>query len=125
MCIICLFMVMKKSTKKYISKMGQNTGTSNMEKNVMTMQVRVPLVQANQNLNSGNRLAKGRNSSLDNCGRVGPDSLGSSKGLKKAIKLFNKKIPSPYATMKYPCTMYTLKKKIINRKTNPNHLGPI
>ena len=35
MCLICLFIVMKKSTTQYISNIGQNTGTSKKEKNVM------------------------------------------------------------------------------------------
>jgi hypothetical protein len=30
--------------------------------------------------------------------------VGSSKGDKKAIKLFSKKMPNPYATIKYPWT---------------------
>ena len=96
MCMICLFIVMKKRMKKYINRMGQKTGTSNTEKKVMIIQVAVPLVQANQNLNSGSRRAKGRNSfpSLSVVGSPGC-SLGSSKGDKKAMKLFNKYIPRP------------------------------
>mmetsp|Transcript_29662 Transcript_29662/g.49175 ORF Transcript_29662/g.49175 Transcript_29662/m.49175 type:complete len:183 (+) Transcript_29662:33-581(+) len=97
MCIICRFMVMKNKTKKYINRMGQNTGISKTEKKVMNMQVAVPLVHANQNLNSGSRLANGRNSfpSSSVVGRPGPLSEGSSRGDKKAMKLFNKKIPNP------------------------------
>lgn len=70
----------------------------------MTIQVAVPRVHANQNLNSGNRRANGRNSfpSLSVVGRPGPESVGSSNGERKAMKLFSKKIPKPYATMKYP-----------------------
>ena len=105
MCKICLFIVMKNSTKKYISKMGQNTGTSKTEKKVITMHVAVPLAHAIQNLNSGSRRANGLNS-LPSDSVVGSPgcSDGSSRGDKKAMKLFNKKIPKPYATMKYPCT---------------------
>lgn len=104
MCIICRFIVMKNKTKKYISKIGQNTGMSNTEKNVMNIEVNVPLVHASQNLNSGRRRANGRYSlpSLSVVGKPGPLSLGSSNGDKKAMKLFNKKIPKPYATIKYP-----------------------
>lgn len=88
MCIICLFMVAKKSTKKYSSKIGQKTGTSKMEKNVIRMQIAVPLEHASQNLNSGNLLANGRNSfpSFEVWGNVGPLlSFGSSKGDRKAV----------------------------------------
>lgn len=125
MCIICLFIVMKNKMKKYIKRMGQNTGTSNTEKNVIIKHVPTPLVQANQNLNSGKRLVKGLNSfpSLAVDGRVGPFSVGSSNGDKNAMKLFNRKIPRPYATMKYPWTMYTRKKKSSSNTKNPNHLG--
>jgi len=104
MCIICRFIVMKNSTKKYISNIGQNTGISNIEKKVIRMLVAVPRVQASQNLNSGSRRVNGRNSfpSFADEGRVGPSSAGSSRGDKNAIKLFKRKIPSPYATIKYP-----------------------
>jgi hypothetical protein len=87
---------MEKRTKKYITKMGQNTGISKKEKKVMKMDMHVPLEHANQNLNSGSRRAKGRNSlpSLLVCGRPGP-SLGSSSGDKKAMKLLRRKIPKP------------------------------
>ena len=37
MCLTCRFMVMKNSTKKYSSKIGQKTGTSKMGKNVASM----------------------------------------------------------------------------------------
>jgi hypothetical protein len=88
---------MKNKTKKYISRMGQKTGMSKTEKKVMTIDVAVPLVQANQNLNSGSRRANGLNSfpSFSVVGRPGPLSVGSSKGDKKAMKLFSKKIPNP------------------------------
>lgn len=103
MCIICRFIVMKKRTKKYINRIGQKTGMSKTEKKVIIIDVNVPLVHAIQNLNSGRRRANGRNSlpSFPVVGRVGP-SLGSSRGDKKAIKLFKRKIPNPYATIKYP-----------------------
>jgi len=108
MCIICRFIVMKNNTPKYINNIGQNTGTSNTEKNVMTNAVQTPRAHAIQNLNSGNRRANGRYSfpslavlGSDNpSSRCPPTSVGSSNGLKKAIKLFNRNIPRPYATMK-------------------------
>ena len=37
-------MVMVKRMKKYTTKMGQNTGTSNTEKNVHTMEISTALV---------------------------------------------------------------------------------
>ena len=40
MCLICLFIVKKKSTQKYTTRMGQNTGTSKTEKNVMPIAVK-------------------------------------------------------------------------------------
>ena len=92
---------MKNRTKKYMSKIGQKTGISKTGKKVMNMQVVVPRAQAIQNLNSGSRRANGRYSlpSLSVVGNPGW-SWGSSNGDKKAIKLFSKKIPNPYATMK-------------------------
>lgn len=54
----------------------------------MQMAINVPRAHANQNLNSGNRRAKGRNSfpSFDVCGNVGPSllSFGSSSGDRNA-----------------------------------------
>lgn len=84
-------MVMKNKMKKYISKIGQKTGTSNTEKKVIIIDVAVPRVHASQNLNSGSRRANGRYSfpSLSVVGKPG-ESVGSSKGDKKAIKLFNR-----------------------------------
>jgi len=92
---------MKKRMKKYINKIGQNTGTSKSLKKLMNIQVTTPRVHANQNLNSGSLRVKGRNSfpSLAVVGRPG-SSVGSSKGDRNAMKLFNKKMPNPYATIK-------------------------
>ena len=101
MCAICLFIVMKNNIQKYNTKIGQKTGISNMEKNVMKKDVPVPLKQINQNLNSGNLLVNGLNSSSELVGNVGP-SDGSSNGVRNAIKLFKRNIPSPYAMMKNP-----------------------
>lgn len=95
-CKICRFIVIKNRTKKYISRIGQNTGTSKTEKKVITMDVPTPFVHANQNLNSGRRRANGLNSFPSDAvvGRPGC-SEGSSKGERKAIKLFKRKIPKP------------------------------
>ena len=101
---------MKKSTPKYMTKIGQKTGTSKIPKKVMKNEIRVPRKHVNQNLNSGNRLVNGLYSlpSLWVVGSEGPSEesipVGSSSGDRNAIKLLSRKIPSPYATMKYPCT---------------------
>lgn len=89
-----------------------------------------PFVHTNQNLNSGNRRANGRNSlpSFAFVGNDKPSSLlprGSSNGDKNAIKLFNKYIPNPYATIKYPCIKYIRKKNNKNNTPNKLHLGTI
>lgn len=44
--LICLFMVMQKSMMKYMTRMGQNTGTLNASKKVHTMATRMPFVAA-------------------------------------------------------------------------------
>ena len=87
---------MKNRMKKYINRIGQNTGISKTEKKVINKHVAVPFVQANQNLNSGSLLANGLYSlpSLAVVGNPG-ESVGSSKGDKNAIKLFKRKIPKP------------------------------
>lgn len=94
---------MKNNTPKYMSSIGQNTGTSNTAKNVIMIDVTTPREQASQNLNSGRRRANGLYSlpSFDVLGsdnpssRCPPTSVGSSNGLRKAMKLLSKKIPSP------------------------------
>ena len=89
-------MVIKNRMQKYMTKIGQKTGMSNMGKNDMRNDIPVPLKHANQNLNSGNLLVKGLYScaSFWLVGNVGP-SEGSSRGERKAIKLLRRKIPSP------------------------------
>ena len=42
--LICLFMVMQKSMMKYITRMGQNTGTLKASKNVQIMAMTMPFV---------------------------------------------------------------------------------
>lgn len=46
--------------------------------------------------------------------RSPPISVGSSNGLRNAIKLLSRNIPNPYATMKYPCIRYIRRKKSSN-----------
>ena len=67
---------MQKSVMKYMTRMGQNTGILKTSKNVQIMAIVVDFVMAYQNLNSGKRLMKGRNSSLLLVGNAGPS--GSS-----------------------------------------------
>mmetsp|Transcript_4813 Transcript_4813/g.7047 ORF Transcript_4813/g.7047 Transcript_4813/m.7047 type:complete len:88 (+) Transcript_4813:354-617(+) len=87
---------MKNKMQKYMTKIGQNTGTSNIEKKVIKKDVHVPRKHANQNLNSGIFLVKGLYSfpSAALVGNPGP-SVGSSSGERKAMKLLRRKIPSP------------------------------
>lgn len=65
-------MVMQNSVIKYITSMGQNTGMLNTSKNVQIIPITVLFEIAYQNLNSGNRLMNGRNSSFDLVGNSGP-----------------------------------------------------
>jgi hypothetical protein len=67
---------MQKRVIKYMTRIGQNTGTLNTSKNEQKIAMVVDLVIAYQNLNSGNRRMKGRNSSLLLVGSSGPS--GSS-----------------------------------------------
>ena len=62
--LICLFIVIQKSVMKYITRIGQNTGMLNSSKNVQKNAMAVALVAEYQNLNSGRRRMKGRNSSF-------------------------------------------------------------
>jgi hypothetical protein len=86
MCLICRFIVIQKSVMKYMTRMGQNTGTLKTSKNVHTSAMVVDLVMAYQNLNSGNRRMKGLNSSLLLVGNSGPS--GSST---KIVRVRTKK----------------------------------
>lgn len=67
---------MQKSVMKYMTRIGQNTGTLNTSKKVQMIAMVVDLVIAYQNLNSGSRRMNGRNSSLLLVGNAGPS--GSS-----------------------------------------------
>lgn len=98
-------MVKVNKMMKYMSKMGQNTGMSNMTKNDKKRDITVALVALNQNLNSGNLLMKGLNSSssfsvgddpssgtpssrdsdLDSCSKE-----GSNFGVRNAKNKFNR-----------------------------------
>ncbi len=64
---------------KYITRIGQNTGTLNTSKNVQTSAITDDFVIAYQNLNSGNRRMNGRNSSLFLVGSSGPSGSSTKK----------------------------------------------
>lgn len=57
---------------KYNTSIGQNTGTLKQSNNVHIMAKIVDFVIEYQNLNSGNLLMNGLNSSLDLVGNSGP-----------------------------------------------------
>lgn len=65
-------MVIQNSVIKYITKIGQNTGILNASINVQMKATIVLFVTESQNLNSGNLLINGRNSSLALVGKAGP-----------------------------------------------------
>merc|ERR1719427_1895736 len=90
-CFICLFMVIQNKVIKYITRIGQNTGTLNSSKKVQKNPITVAFVAEYQNLNSGRRRMNGRNSSFCFVGKTsGPSSssisamAGSIFGVKKA-----------------------------------------
>lgn len=70
--LICRFIVMQNRVMKYMTRIGQNTGTLKTSKNVHMTPISVLLVIAYQNLNSGNRRINGRNSSFERVGSSGP-----------------------------------------------------
>jgi hypothetical protein len=74
MCLICRFIVIQNSVMKYMTRIGQNTGILNSSKNVQKIAIVVDFTIAYQNLNSGNRLMNGRNSSLLLVGSSGSSS---------------------------------------------------
>lgn len=63
---------------KYITRIGQNTGTLKTSKKVQNTAMTVDFETEYQNLNSGSRLIKGRNSSLTLVGNSGPSSDSAS-----------------------------------------------
>ena len=67
----CHLLVKLKSIMKYTTNTGQNTGTLKIPNHVQTKAMAIALVLECQNLNSGNRLMKGRNSSSCFVGSVG------------------------------------------------------
>lgn len=59
---------------KYITRIGQNTGILNISKHVHIKEITVDLHTEYQNLNSGNLLMNGLNSSFDLVGNCGPSA---------------------------------------------------
>ena len=82
---ICLFIVMQNRVMKYITKIGQKTGMLKNSKKEHTKAIDVALVAEYQNLNSGSRLMKGRNSSFCEVGRPGPSSSASNSAMAGSI----------------------------------------
>ena len=83
--MICLFIVMQNRVMKYITKIGQKTGMLKNSKKEHTKAIVVALVAEYQNLNSGSRLMKGRNSSFCEVGRPGPSSSASNSAMAGSI----------------------------------------
>lgn len=73
---------MQNRVMKYITKIGQNTGTLKQSKKVHIRATIVLLVMEYQNLNSGNRLTKGLNSSFALVGNSGPFSSAANRMLR-------------------------------------------
>lgn len=69
---ICRFIVIQNSVMKYITSIGQNTGILKQSNRVHIMATIVDFVTEYQNLNSGNLLMNGLNSSFDLVGNSGP-----------------------------------------------------
>ena len=96
MCFTCCFIVMKNNMMKYINKIGQNTGMSNIGINVIANAVPIDFKLIHQNLNSGNRRTNGLNSCSLLVGSDGPSSpsfdarsdSGSFRGLRNPINRF-------------------------------------
>jgi len=59
---------------KYKTSIGQKTGTLKTSKNVQNIAINIAFVPEYQNLNSGNLLINGRNSSAFFVGKLGPSS---------------------------------------------------
>lgn len=69
---ICRFIVIQNNVMKYITSIGQNTGMLKQSNSVHIMATTVDFVTEYQNLNSGNLLINGLNSSFDLVGNSGP-----------------------------------------------------
>lgn len=65
-------MVIQNNVMKYMTKIGQKTGMLKSSNMVQNNAIIVDFVTEYQNLNSGNRLINGRNSSFALVGNSGP-----------------------------------------------------
>lgn len=63
---------MQNRVMKYMTSIGQNTGILQKSNRVHTIAKTVDFITEYQNLNSGNRLMNGLNSSFDLVGNSGP-----------------------------------------------------
>lgn len=81
---------------KYMTNIGQNTGILKQSKNVQIKAITVLFVTEYQNLNSGNLLMNGRNSSFALVGNSGPFSSAKQyiKILLKILHIRNLYLPS-------------------------------
>lgn len=80
---------MQNSVMKYITSIGQKTGTLKKSKNVHIRPMIVLFVIDSQNLNSGRRRMNGRNSSLLRVGKLGPSSANKKNGTVYLKQIFN------------------------------------
>lgn len=95
-------MVMTKRMIQYITRTGQKTGILKISNQAQKNPIAMARVALCQNLNSGNRRMKGRNSSSAFVGKAdGPpfsisssSTEGSNLGVKKARKRLRRYIPS-------------------------------
>ena len=76
-------MVRTNNVMKYMTRIGQNTGIFKKSKKVQQIAISVAFVMLYQNLNSGRRLMKGRNSSFTFVGRDSPSSINEKKATHK------------------------------------------
>lgn len=100
---VVYLLVKKKRMNQYITRTGQNTGTLNISNQLQKNAMRMTLVADSQNLNSGRRRIKGRNSSSCFVGSepTAPSSIslsrasleGSNLGCKNARKRLSRYIP--------------------------------
>ena len=92
-------MVMQNSVMKYITRIGQKTGMLKNSKKVQKKAMRVALVAEYQNLNSGRRRMKGRNSSDCFVGSWRPSSavVGGKRsfGIKASYRVVKKSLSVP------------------------------
>lgn len=97
--LICLFIVTQNSVIKYMTKIGQNTGILKHSKKVHIKPITVLFVTEYQNLNSGNLLINGLNSSFALVGNSGP----LSSAAKYSILLHIYLIKTKHHTIKVHC----------------------